>query len=41
VDFTAETFNLNRIRMQQNEAASFKDDIASGGLSAALKSRYN
>jgi len=41
VAFTAETYSLNRIRMQQNEAVAFTKDIAEGGLSAALKSRYN
>lgn len=38
---TAETYNLNRLRMQQNEAASFGKDVQAGGLSAALKDRYN
>ena len=41
LDFCVETFNLNRIRMQQNEAAALKEEIAEGGLSATLKRRYN
>ena len=41
VDFTAEMFNLNRIRMQQNEGAELLKDIGKGGLSKALKDRYN
>lgn len=41
LDFTAEMFNLNRTNMQQKEMSSFKDDIESGGLKAALSKRYD
>ncbi len=40
MDYTAEMFNLNRTRMQMNEMKSFSADISSGGLKAALDSRY-
>jgi len=41
LDYTAEMFNLSRTNMQKKDMSSFKSDIESGGLKAALGSRYN
>lgn len=41
LDYTAEMFNLSRTNMQKKDMSSFKSDIESGGLKAALGTRYN
>ncbi len=41
VAYTAEMFNLNRMRMQMEEMAQFGKDLNEGGLRTALDSRYN
>lgn len=41
LDYTAEMFNLSRTNMQKKDMSSFKSDIESGGLKAALNTRYD